>query len=135
MVNQIYNLNFMLFKQKYTKFLNSRVSFFLQQVPFILQRVTFFCNGCYFFYTRCYFFHTSVYWVNIEHLNLSTWCYIDFINIKSIFVLCALVYYFFHLLGDFDQISTFIVLSKLSFWVSLFENFEHRFQIHGIDYV
>ena len=38
MVNQIYILNFMLFKQKYTNF-------------FLILGVSFFCNGCHFFCT------------------------------------------------------------------------------------
>ena len=43
MVNQIYILNFMLFKQKYTNFFNSR------GCHFILQRVSFFATGDIFF--------------------------------------------------------------------------------------
>ena len=55
MVNQIYILNFMLFKQKYNKFFLIRGGvIFLQRVSFFLQRVTFFLQQVSFF------LHTSV---------------------------------------------------------------------------
>ena len=62
MVNQIYILNFMLFKQKYTKIflILGGVIFFATGVIF-LQRVTFFLQQVSFFFAHgVIFLHTSV---------------------------------------------------------------------------
>ena len=59
MVNQIYILNFMLFKQKYTKFF-----FILGGVIFFATGDIFFCNRCHFFAHGVIFFCTLVYKLN-----------------------------------------------------------------------